>query len=208
MHTKKIYPVTAALISGLVLAFAAPMPVAAHCDTVDGPVVVLATKALATGNVNLVLPWVGKGDEPQIRRAFAQTLSVRKLGPQARQLADTFFLETLVRLHRASEGAPYTGLKPAGLDLGPAIPEADKALQTESMAALEKLLASEIRKGLETHFHEVLSRKGSDPNDVAAGREYVRAYVSYIHYVEALWESATGYAAGHYPEPAMHSGAH
>lgn len=208
MLTKKISLVTAALISCLVLPFAASMPVAAHCDTLDGPVVVLARKALATGDVNLVLPWVRKSDEPEIRQAFTHTLSVRKLGPQARQLADSFFFETLVRLHRLSEGAPYTGLKPAGLDLGPAIPEADKALKTESTAALEKLLTSEMRKGLATHFHAALSRKGFDPKDVAAGREYVKAYVLYIHYVEALWESATSSAAGHYPEPAAHTVSH
>lgn len=113
-----------------------------------------------------------------------------------------------MRVHRASEGAPYTGLKPAGLDLGPAIPEADRVLRTGSTAGLEKLLTGEIRKELKVHFRAVQTRAEFDPNDVAAGREYVKAYVSYVHYVEGLWESATSPARGHYPEPAAHTEAH
>ena len=101
-------------------------------------------------------------------RAFEPTLSVRKLGPEAKALADTFFFETLVRVHRASEGAPYTGLKPAGLDLGPAIPAADQALDSDSTEAVEKLLADAIRKGLREHFHAAISQKKFAPNDVAA----------------------------------------
>src|SRR5512139_2379035 len=100
-----------------------------HCDTLDGPVIQLARKALETGNVNLVLPWVRVQDEQEIGHAFEHAVAVRKLGPEARELADAHFFETLVRIHRASEGAPYTGLKPAGLDLGPAVPAADKALE-------------------------------------------------------------------------------
>jgi Family of unknown function (DUF6448) len=82
-----------------------------HCDGMDGPVVKAAQKALEAGNVNLVLIWVQKADEVEVRKAFDQTITVRKLGPEARALADRYFFETLVRLHRAGEGAPYTGLK-------------------------------------------------------------------------------------------------
>jgi hypothetical protein len=93
-----------------------------HCDGLDGPVVSLARRALDAGNVNLVLPWVREQDEAEVREAFAHALAVRKLGGEAKDLADRHFFETLVRVHRAGEGAPYTGLKPAGRDLGPAIP--------------------------------------------------------------------------------------
>ena len=89
-----------------------------------------AQKALEMGNVNLVLIWVQKTDGNEIEKAFQKTLAVRKLNRQAKELGDTYFFETLVRIHRAGEGAPYTGLKPAGRDLGPAIPTADKALET------------------------------------------------------------------------------
>jgi hypothetical protein len=177
----------------------------AHCDGLDGPVVTLAREALDTGNVNLVLPWVPKDGEPEIRHAFEHTLSVRRLGPEAKSLADPFFFETLVRVHRASEGAPYTGLKPADRDLGPAIPAADQALNSGSTEALEKLLTDAIRKGLREHFHAAVSQKNYAPNDVAAGRRYVEAYVPYVHYVEGLWESAGSSAKGHYPEPPAHA---
>lgn len=192
------------LASLLCLCLWLPDAASAHCDSLDGPVVTLARKALASGNVNLVLPWVPSAAEPEIRRAFAHTLAVRKLGPQAQDLADNYFFETLVRVHRASEGAPYTGLKPAGVELGPAIPAADKALESGSPDAVESLLGAAIHKGLRAHFDAARTRRAFAPDDVAAGRAYVQAYVPYIHYVEGLWEAATQPAAGHYPEPANH----
>jgi hypothetical protein len=205
MDTKRVWLATAAAVTCLIVTIPWSTPAAAHCDALDGPVVTLAKRALETGNVNLVLPWVRHEDEAEIRRTFEHAVSVRSLGSQAKELADTFFFETLVRVHRASEGASYTGLKPAGLDLGPAIPAADKALETGSTDAVETLLIGEIRKGLRTHFHAASSRRKFDPNDVAAGRDYVHAYVPYIHYVEGLWERATSAAEGHYPEAAAHS---
>ena len=89
----------------------------------------MAKKALETGNVNLVLPWVRAEDATEITHAF-DAMSVRKLGPQARELADRHFFETLVRIRRAGEGVSFTGLKPAGSDLGPSIPTADRALES------------------------------------------------------------------------------
>jgi Family of unknown function (DUF6448) len=174
-----------------------------HCDTLDGPVIGLARKALETGNVNLVLPWMRAEDEPEIRRAFEHALAVRKLRAEARELADTHFFETLVRIHRASEGAPYTGLKPAGLDLGPAVPAADKALEEGSVDEVVKLLTDAIREGVHRHFHAAYHRREFDGNDVAGGRDYVAAYVPYVHYVEGLWDAATG-ARGHHAEHADH----
>ena len=169
-----------------------------HCDGMDGPVVTLARRALEAGNVNLVLPWVGKDDEPEIRHAFEHALAVRSLGPKAKALADHHFFETLVRVHRAGEGAAYTGLKPAGRDLGPAIPAADRALAEASVENVITLLNEAVRQGVRKHFHAALSRKAFDPDDVAAGRAYVEAYVPYIHYVERLWQAATGAAHGHH----------
>lgn len=126
----------------VILGIVVTAPVSAHCDTMDGPVVKAAQEALETGNVNLVLIWVQEKDEAQIKEAFNNTIAVRKLSPEAKELADMYFFETLVRVHRAGEGAPYTGLKPAGLDLGPAIPAADEALKTGSPDKLVKLLTS------------------------------------------------------------------
>jgi hypothetical protein len=176
----------------------------------DGPVVTLARKALEARNVSLVLPWVRREDEAEIRAAFEHALAVRDLGPKARELADLHFFETLVRVHRAGEGAPYTGLKPAGRDLGPAIPAADRALVDGSVDAVVRLLNDAISKGVHDHFHAAARHKEFDVNDVAAGRAYVEAYVPYIHYVERLWQAATGKAHGHHaehrePERAAHA---
>lgn len=172
----------------------------AHCDGMDGPVVKAAQKALETGNVNLVLIWVQKNDEAEIRKAFQKTLAVRKLGPEAKELADMYFFETLVRIHRAGEGAPYTGLKPAGRDLGPAIPAADKAIADGSVEPLLKLLTDTAQNGIREHFNQVIAKKNFGKDDVETGREYVEAYVSFIHYVERLYEAAKSPAQGHYHE--------
>lgn len=173
----------------------------AHCDTLDGPVVKAAQQALDSGNVNLALIWVRKGDEPEIASAFRQTLEVRTLTPAARELADRFFFETLVRVHRTGEGAPFTGLKAAGTDLGPAVPAGDKALVSGSIDPVSHLLTEAARHGLEEQFSRVMAKSKFDKDDVAAGRAYVEAYVAYIHYVERMYEAASTAAHGHYPEP-------
>jgi hypothetical protein len=172
----------------------------AHCDGLDGPVVKAAQKALQTNNVNLVLVWVQKENEAELKAVFQQTVTVRKLSPDSKALADRHLFETLVRLHRAGEGAPYTGLKQAGRDLGPAIPAADRALESGGTAALETLLVNELRAGLREAFGRVQAKRKYDANDVAAGREYVKAYVEYIHFVEQVHDASIHPAAGHYSE--------
>ena len=160
----------------------------AHCDTVDGPVVKAAQLALKTRNVNAVLIWVSKKDESEIRERFRQTLAVRGLNREARRLADNYFFETVVRLHRVGEGEPYLGIKPAGIDLAPIIPAADKAIQEGSVAALLKLFPVAESPGIETRFRDVIARKRFKVNDVDSGREYVKAYIAFLHYVEHLYE--------------------
>src|SRR5574338_382108 len=113
--------------------------VLAHCDTMDGPVVKAAREALRTRNVNLVLIWVNENDEAEVKEKFQQTLAVRKLNRQAKELADNYFFESLVRMHRLGAGEPYTRLKPHGTDLGPVIPLADKSLAAGSADQLLKL---------------------------------------------------------------------
>jgi hypothetical protein len=162
----------------------------AHCDGMDGPVVKAAQRALETGNVNLVLIWVQRSDEAEIRAAFQETMAVRKLGAEARELAERYFFETLVRVHRAGEGAPYTGLKPAGRDLGPAIPATDKALAEGSVEPLLKLLTDTVQGGVREQFEHAAAKKGFAPDDVEAGRDYMKAYVTFLHYVERLYEAA------------------
>ena len=180
--------------------------VQAHCDTLDGPVVSAARMALTESNANLVLIWVQKQDEAEIKQAFEKTLAVRKLNADARNLADMYFFETLVRVHRAGEGAPYTGLKPAG-DLGPAIPAADKAIKDGKLEPVAKLLTGAVHDGLHERFKEVSARKNFAKDDVSAGREYVEAYVKYVHYVEGVYDAANRAVTEHAHEesaPAAH----
>ena len=117
-------------------------------------------------------------DEVVVRSAFEHTIKVRALGPEAKELAFRFFFETLVRIHRAGEGAPYTGLQPAGRDLGPAIPMADQAIETGSQAALLDYVSREVTRGLNSRFEELQRKRQVRHRDLAAGREYVASYVS------------------------------
>jgi hypothetical protein len=105
MRAKSIAKYTALLSLALVIVFAAmslidATPALAHCDGLDGPVVGAARMALQTADLNRVLIWVRPDDISEIRRAFDEALAIRRLGPQAQELADRYFFETLVRGRR------------------------------------------------------------------------------------------------------------
>jgi Family of unknown function (DUF6448) len=169
-----------------------PRQAAAHCDSMDGPVVTAAKLALDTADVAPVLKWVRKDDEQRIRGAFDRTLKVRSLSPEAREIADTYFFETLVRVHRAGEGEPYTGLKPAGTEVEPGIALADKALQAGSADELVKQVTAEVASSIRQRFARVQQASKRADQSVDAGREYVAAYVEYIHYVENMHQALKG----------------
>jgi hypothetical protein len=188
-----------ALLSVAALAWSASA--SAHCDALDGPVVSAARRALDSGNVNLVLVWVQKNDEAEVRNAFQKARSVRKTGGDAKELADTYFFETLVRVHRAGEGAGYTGLKPAG-HIEPAVAAADKAIETGKLQPLGKLVSERMEKGLHGHFDAVIAKKKYSPNDVEAGRAYAGAYVEFVHYAERLYDAAQSLAPEQVQKPA------
>ena len=186
----------AASLAALSVAWSAP--VLAHCDTLDGPVVGAARKALDSGNVNLVLIWVQKEHEPEIESHFRKTLVVRKAGGAAKDLADLYFFETLVRIHRAGEGAGYSGLKPAGR-IEPPIAAADQSLDTGKLHGVAKLILNRMEQGLHRHFEAVVKKSQYKPDDVAAGRAFASAYVEYTHYVERLYNAAETLAPGGQP---------
>lgn len=165
-----------------------------HCDTLDGPVVADTKVALERGSVTPVLKWIPKQDEAVVRAAFDRTLKVRALGAEAQRLADFWFFETVVRIHRASEGAPYTGLKSAGT-VDPAFAAADEALVEGSVDALVGEITRHVAEGLRTRFEHARAARLRADESVEAGRAYVAAYVAYVHYVEAL--HAVG-AEGHH----------
>lgn len=166
----------------------------AHCDTLEGPVVKAAKVALEKGDVTPVLKWVKKEHEKEIREIFKKTLAVRTKGPEAKELADMYFFETLVRIHRAGEGAPYTGLKP-GEAIEPVIAEADKALESGSADNLIKILTNDMSKGIRERFARAQETKKHTDENVEAGREFVEAYVEFTHFVERLHSDATGKTA-------------
>jgi len=160
-------------------------------------VVAAAKAALEKGDLTPVLKWVKKEQEEEVRAAFAKTLAVRTLSPQAKDLADTYFFETLVRVHRAAEGAPYTGLEPADTPVSPAVSAADEALTKRSAGDLVKLLTDKVAKGVEERFEVVMEKKKHAEESVEAGREYVQAYVGFTHLAERLYDDATA-PAGHH----------
>jgi hypothetical protein len=188
----------------LILTGLLPGTVWGHCDGMDGPVVKAGQRALDSGEVKFALSWVQKSAETEVTTAFEKTIAVRKLSPQAKDLADQYFFETLVRVHRMGEGEAYTGLKPAGRDLGPAIPAADKAIETGSPKEVIELIAAAAREGVERRLAEAMHAKeaagGSD--DVEIGRRYVQAYVTFLHHVERLYDAAAAHAGAHESEAA------
>ena len=162
-----------------------PAHTLAHCDTLDGPVVADARIALDKADITPVLKWVKADDEPELRAVFAKTLAVRKLDPAAKDLADTYFFETLVRIHRAGEGAPYTGLKAAGT-VPPPIVKADQSLEKGNVDELATAIGNHAEAGVRERFKHALEAKKHAGESVVAGRDFVAAYVTYVHYVEGV----------------------
>ena len=165
---------------------------AAHCDTLDGPVIQDARKALDAKDVTPVLKWVKQKDEKIVRISFTKALSAK--GKKKADTAENQFFATLVKIHRAGEGAPFTGLKPAG-EVEPAINEADKALVSGSSDALVKLVTDDVVVGIRKRYEHAAETYKHKDESVEKGREFVEAYVEYTHYVERLHLDATGKGA-------------
>jgi hypothetical protein len=165
----------------------------------DGPVVTAARQALDKEDVNLILPYVREGAAADVRSAFEKALRARKAGPAAREVADLYFFETVVRLHRAGEGAPYTGLKPAGLDVGPVIPVAERAIEAGSPDDLIHLLTDTLQQEVRHRFEHLKHLQGYGPEDVSKAREYVEAMLGLEVYSNQLYQAmkASPHEGGH-----------
>jgi hypothetical protein len=100
-----------------------------------------------------------------------------------------YFFETVVRIHRVGEGASYTGLKPEGTDVGPVVPAADKALEDGTIDAFLKFITDAAMEGILERFEDIMAKKNFKVDDVEVGREYVKSYVEFLHYVEAFHEA-------------------
>jgi len=161
-----------------------PAVVQAHCDTEDGPAVTAGRRALETGNLNHALPWIPADGGAELGDVFARALRVRALGPDAAEVADRLFLETLVRIHRMGEGVGFTGLKAAGGPLEPVVAAADAALASGDDDAVLALVPDDRRDRAHELFLVALGRRDHDVDDVAAARAYVDAYVAFVKYAE------------------------
>ena len=175
----------------------APRPTLAHCDSVDGPVAQAVAKALDTGNVNLVLPYAPAAAEAELKASFLQARTVRALGADARALADRSFLETAIRLHRAGEGAVYTGVKPAGIDYGPMVPAAERSLESGDLQPVRAVLAEAIDHSLGEKLAHVralqkVSKEPKSEAEVAAARERISAELEFITFAESVRQAVLG----------------
>jgi hypothetical protein len=179
-----------------------------HCDSLDGPVVTAARLALEGRDVDLVLPFVPVEGEDEVREMFDRVLPLRDLDPAAREVADLLFFETVVRVHRAGEGAPYTGLKPAGLSVGPVIPMAERAVEHGSSEQLANFLADALRWELATRLEAVRRLAAHRQRSVADARRYVEAMLGFEVYSHHLYEALrapTHHHEGAHEEAAAHA---
>lgn len=156
-----------------------------------------ASEALGTGNVNLILPFVPAEAEAELAAAFERAAAVRTQSAEARALGELYFTETAVRLHRAGEGALYTGLKPADTDFGPVIPAAEEALESGELKPLLALLSQQIEAGVTERFSHVAAtgsapQAPATPEDVPAARERISEELAFIGYVEGIYQATEG----------------
>lgn len=186
-----------AVAAGVLILF--PRTVSAHCDTMDGPAVKDGQKALETGNINYAYKWIFEEYEDELKEIYDLSLKVRKLGPEAKEVADRWFLENFVRIHRAGEGASYDGLKPSGTVLEPVVVAADKSIEIGNMSPLKDLKTEDEYHALKEKFDKAMALKDFDINDVKAAREYVNAYVTFFKMAEGEeHDHGQGHGHGHH----------
>lgn len=174
-----------------------PATVQAHCDTADGPAVKDGRTALATGNVNHALKWIPAAGEDDLRDVFVKARKARTLGPEAAELADRLFLETMVRLHRMGEGVGFTGIRPTGTPVDPVVTAADEAIALGTDRALLPRVPQERRAELDKRFRAALALQDFDVDDVEAGRRYLAGYVSFVTYAEGEDHEHEGHEEHH-----------
>jgi Family of unknown function (DUF6448) len=156
----------------------------------DGPVVTAAARALTESDAALVLPYVPREGEDEVKEVFAKTVALRGQGDEAREVADRYFFETVVRIHRAGEGEPFTGLKPASFDHGPVIPAAERAIERGSAEELVEVLCDVVREKATDQLRTVLHFKSEADGDIEANRKYVSAMLGLQVWAHKLYQCA------------------
>lgn len=188
---KTIKMIRTTLLTSAALIFIGLANAFAHCDSYDGPVIKDAFKAIHIGKVEPVLKWIGEEYEAEISNLFDKTIALKGKDEQIYQIVEKHFLETLVRLHREGEGAPYTGLKPAGTT-SRIVTMTDQALTDENVEQLAEKVSDHLKNEIIKKFNRALETKRDKDANVAKGREFVEAYVDYTHYVEAVHDLIAG----------------
>lgn len=198
--TKSVISLMAAFLVMVML----PLNASAHCDTMDGPTVADGQRAMAENNVNYALKWVQPDYEEEIKQVFDLSMKVKDLSPESKEIAEKYFYGELIRIHRAGEGAPYTGLKPSGTPVDEKVLAADESIAVGNLSPLENLVEEEQKTELQERFENVMTLKDFDVNDVEAGREYIEAYVKFFKFAEGEEEhgEAHGEEAAHGEETA------
>lgn len=176
--------IAAVFVATLAAVLLWPRRASAHCDTMDGPTARDGVTALETGDLAHALKWVMPDGEAELREVFDRALAARRLGAEAQLVADRWFLENLVRIHRAGEGAPFTGLQPAGVPVDEKVAAADRSVEQGDLTPLAGLVEPDRWPELERRFARVLERREHDVHDVDAGRAYIEAYVSFFKFAE------------------------
>lgn len=162
----------------------APLSASAHCDTMDGPTVKDGRRAMETNNINYAMKWVQPKYEKEISQVFELSMKVKDLNSDAKELAEKYFFENLVMMHRAGENAPFTGLKAAGTPIGEKLLAADRSIEVGNLSPLKNMIEKEKMPELKERFEKVMALKNFDVNNLEAGREYIEAYVKFFKFAE------------------------
>jgi hypothetical protein len=188
MSRRKVGLIGLAIAAGALAIFSFTGGASGHCDTESGPVAVAARQSLESGDFGPIRIWVGPEQEVELQTAFARSLPVYREGGKGKELAERYFLETAVRLHRAAEGMTYSGLKPAQ-PLPADVAAAEKALEAGEVKIVARLLKEELDKKLQPLFERAMKARKHRGDSVQAGRDWVDAYVKYVIYVHGLHRS-------------------
>ena len=178
-------------VRGLILGFVAagmfllaPVTADAHCDTMDGPAVKDAIRAMDTGNVNYALKWVQPKYEAEVSRAFRMSMKVKDINAYTKNLAEQYFFEILLRDPGAGEGVAFDGVKPHGWPVDERVKAADQSIALGDLEPLKGLVEPDKWPELQRRFQKVMSLKDFDVNRVEEGREYIEAYVQFFKFAE------------------------
>lgn len=182
-NIKKNISKTTLLLGAFLLILSAPT--FAHCDSYDGPVIQDAYKALEKEDVSYIMKWIYAEQEKEVEALFHKTVALKGGDAEIYQIVEKHFLETLVRLHRETEGAPYTGLKPAG-STTPIVQMADTSIANKDVETLLLNLGKHLDGVITEKYNKVAELSKVKDNSVAEGRAYVKAYVDYTHTLEGI----------------------